>query len=216
MTKKHYLCVVLCVSFLALFLGHEAFAQGTWTPIPVSGIPVDVSSSGQEVSAPVAPPPPNMMPPAPPPPGSSYVPTGGVSEYGSTVLGGTTLMTTGTGPIGPGMAQTGSPLQYPPYLPPETQTDATLRELYPSGTVHVRSVSRTDAGVPPAPGTAAPTEPAGLAPGPAAAPLPSSPGTPPAATEGARSGSTLPFGSGDVPGTVGGPVGGVEGLPGGK
>jgi hypothetical protein len=138
-----------------------------------------------------------MMPPAPPPAGNTEVGTGGISEYGGTVAGCTGLGTTGTEPLGPGMAQIGSPLTVGIYARGETQTDAILHDLYPAGTVRVKATPRTFAGTSPGVGAAPPT---------ATATPPGEPGGKPPASasdtpemETPRSGTTIPFDSGSAP-----------------
>jgi hypothetical protein len=139
MRGKYSFCSVLLASSALLFWGYNAFAQPAWFPIPLGGIPVGVSPS-ETTETPVAPPPPSMMPPAPPPAGDTSTATTGTSEYGSTVSGGTTLLTVGTETgKGPGMSQLGPPLLSPPYARPETQTDEILRRLYPEGSVKVQA-----------------------------------------------------------------------------
>lgn len=128
--KSHLFALFL--SLPVFFLANTAHAQ-LW--FPIGGIPVPISPVPTP-TAPVAPPPPSMMPPGPPPPGNAYAATGGISEYGSTVTGGTVLATTGTDPMGgPAMAMPESPLTLPPYAPVKTQTDEILSSLYPPGTV---------------------------------------------------------------------------------
>lgn len=160
MRAKRYL-LVLSASLLVLSFAPAVSAQMTW--FPIGGIPVGVPTTTMPVT-PVAPPPPNMMPPAPPPPGNTFMGTGGISEYGSTISGGTMLATGGTDFMGgPAMSMPESPMLAPPYAPVETQTDEVLRSLYPGRSVRVTPAGRSYTGLPaggvkasPAPGPSGP------------------------------------------------------------
>jgi hypothetical protein len=102
-----------------------------------------------------------MMPPAPPPAGNTFVQTGGISEYGGTISGGTVLTSQGTDLTGgPAMAMPESPLAVAPYAPVLTQTDEILRGTYPSGSVGTRRVAASYGGMAVAPGGTAALMPA--------------------------------------------------------
>ncbi len=187
MRGKWSFCAVLFLLSVLFCCGQNAFAQGNWFPIPMSAIPggLPVNIPGPPTAeTPVAPPPPNMMPPEPPPPGNTITGTTGISEYGNTVFGGTVLGTTGTDPRGgSAAAQLGSPLASPPYARAETQTDAVLSGLYPSGSVRVLAA--------PPPRAAALTVPAGVSSSPVAAPpAPGSSPGPPTGAGGSVGGSS--------------------------